>query len=230
MECAKHQRRNRHATIASIRVQDGIIMTDPENPSRPHSCAGPIRNCVVNAQQLVQEKKKDLRKSGMRPSKAYIQLEADVARMHPANHIERQDLQDEVGQNHQFKKHKTSFYRARRHKIPVINTLDAIPDSLKMTIQGAASTDVNDPAYHEMLLIYEDTQAPFFIFASRMGLETLHQSSHLICDGTFKSFPPQFSQKYTIHGFVNGESQPIIINLMNIGITNYLDRVQYMLN
>ncbi len=45
-ECAKHQRRNRHATIASIRVQDGVIMTDPENPSRRHSCAGPIRSCV----------------------------------------------------------------------------------------------------------------------------------------------------------------------------------------
>ncbi len=82
------------------------------------------------------------------------------------------------------------------------------------TLEGANSMDINDPAYEEIYLIHEDVQSPFFVFASKLDFQTLHRSEHIIMDGTFESFPEIFTQMYTIHAFINGESIPVIFALL----------------
>ncbi len=144
--CEQFVKRNRGASVAKIQISnepDQWILTSPMNPNPAHSCAGPTSKSTVSAKQVVQEARKTIRTTGKKPLAAYIWSEAEITKRHADDHLVRADVEREFGENHSFKKIRSSLYRHLNHKIPVIPTLQQIPRNLKMTLEGANSMDIN---------------------------------------------------------------------------------------
>ena len=96
--------------------------------------------------------------------------------------------------------------------LPVPDPL-SIPDELRLTLRGRqlAEGDVN---HGERFLLHEALGGRLLVFCADSELALIHQSEFLICDGTFEMSPDTSYQLYTIHGFVRGESLPLLSALL----------------
>ncbi|KAH9377354.1 hypothetical protein HPB48_023156 [Haemaphysalis longicornis] len=81
-----------------------------------------------------------------------------------------------------------------------------------MLTQTWESRTTNDVT--ERLVLFEQADPPFLVFACQQDLQVLHESKHWICDGTFDYCPPEFSQTYSLQGFLKGEGLPLVVALM----------------
>ncbi len=115
---------------------------------------------------------------------------------------------------------RSGMYWAYGKNVPIIPNLPnsqipdltAIPEDLQITWKSRRDANLPPDPY---LLHWSDAgQLLLLIFATQLALEVLHQSSHWVCDGTFKYCPKKFYQMYSIHGFVHGEASPLLICLM----------------
>lgn len=107
---------------------------------------------------------------------------------------------------------KSQYYRKINKRYPTLRCIgDPAPawQELSQTWESRNSTNLS-----ESYVLFEQTQPPFLIMASSLDIQTLHKSKHWVCDGTFDYCPPEFSQLYSIHGFVRGEGLPLVVGLL----------------
>ena len=74
--CMKDKDKNL-PSVPFIKVQTGILDTDPSNPSNPHFCT-PEDTHTIEAYQIHREKIQEIRKSSKRPHDAYREAIAVV--------------------------------------------------------------------------------------------------------------------------------------------------------
>lgn len=95
-----------------------------------------------------------------------------------------------------------------------INKAPTTPSSLaELIIQQPYSETVNGEKFLQFDSGVDDANR-FFIFSTARNLDTLAQSDHWFCDGTFKSTPPLFTQVLTIHSMQDGSVLPMVYVLV----------------
>ncbi len=155
--------------IAYITTDDRQrLLVDPENPSNPHICV-PVNSAIVEATQLVQQAVEAAQITGVAPKRAYQQMVTAAVTQFAADHQFRDAVKDQLP----YKRVKSSLNRAANVKIPTINDIDAIPNNLKMTLEGELSEDPADPVYREIFLRHQSVDPPCLIFASNADLQVM---------------------------------------------------------
>lgn len=106
---------------------------------------------------------------------------------------------------------RSQYYRKINQRYPTLHGIGDPPAVWEMLTQTWESRTTNDVP--ERLVLFEQADPPFLIFACQQDLRILHESKHWICDGTFDYCPPEFSQTYSVHGFLK-EGLPLVVALM----------------
>lgn len=94
-----------------------------------------------------------------------------------------------------------------------IHDVNDLPREYKITYRAREAQPGTDLA-NERFLLHQDHD--MLVFSSNLDLQTLAQTEYFIADGTFEMVPKEFSQLYTIHGFVSGEGNSNAIQTLNI--------------
>jgi len=103
---------------------------------------------------------------------------------------------------------------ARCQMYPRSRPIGHIPDTLKTTLRGREVSE-GDPLHGESFLLHSGQGGKLLVFCAKTELAVLHQSSYLVCDGTFEMAPNSAYQIYTIHGYtVGGEGLPLLWALL----------------
>ncbi|MCP4605156.1 MAG: hypothetical protein GY847_32325 [Proteobacteria bacterium] len=104
----------------------------------------------------------------------------------------------------EFKRRKTSLYRAYNKKYPVVRTLQELQNyaQLQTSLEGVP------------LILHSDVQLNLLVLATEHDLSLLHGSEVWVGDGNFDYRPILFAQLYTLHGFYAGEAKAAVHILM----------------
>ncbi len=99
-------------------------------------------------------------------------------------------------------------------EVAVVNDVRNIPADLRETHRGKTAQP-GDPTKYEQFLLYENPShmSPLLVLTTTEDLGWPKNSKHVVCDGNFKYQPKrpfQFTELYTIHGFVAGEAFPLV--------------------
>ncbi len=176
-------------------VSGGRLVTDPD---LGHICQGRPR-AVAFAENVLNESKEEVRRTGKRPRVAYRDVLADVQDRFAD---EADEVQGAIGH---FGKSRTSFYRAYNKKFPVIPTLADLEQNEEMQL----ATDGNP------WILALNVGRGLLMLATDQDLALLHRSDHWVEDGNFDFQPKGFVQLYTIHGFLAGECKAAVHILMS---------------
>ncbi len=145
------------------------------------------------------ESKEEVKRTAKRPRLAYRDAMANVA--HRFADEDAENIAAAVGD---FKRWKTSLYRAYNAKYPVLRNLVELEncEQLRTSIEGIP------------WILRTDVQSNLLVIASEHDLSLLHGSDLWVADGNFDYQPNGFTQLYTIHGFFAGEAKAAIHILM----------------
>lgn len=211
-ECFKLKQRLRiQGTTANISVsQQGnikTILTDPE--AGHHEQCTPLIDSEIEANQIIQETKAELRLGTKRPLEAYTDACAEISKRFKlaADHNAVVDAMPK------YKTIRRSLYAHADHGTISIDDYRNLPPEYQKTYRGRHS-DPEDPHYNDQWLLFSNDD--MLIFSSKLDLEVLHESSTWIVDGTFKVCPPNFKQLYTILGYgrYGNEAIPLVFALL----------------
>jgi len=84
-----------------------------------------------------------------------------------------------------------------------------IPDVLRETLRRREAGN-GDGNKEEQFLLYSSQEGRLLMFCAQTEMRLLHESSYVICDGTFKMCPDTAYQLYTMHGFRCREAMPLV--------------------
>ena len=161
------------------------------------------------AQQLDRSMRDTVRQTGKRPREAYCDMIASL----PKRFRESSTQQELIQQLPTFSQVQAQLSRHRQHTcIPVPDPRN-IPDELKTTLRGREVCD-GDPHKDERFLLYSGQDGRLLVFCAPTELAVLYQSEYVVCDGTFEMSPDSAYQLYTMHGFLHGESMPLVWALL----------------
>ena len=179
----------------------------PEDDHHPE--CQPLPRAEIEAQKIDRSMRASVRATGKRPREAYNDAVASISKRFKRS----ADIQQVVVE---FPAYNDVSRQLRRHReathIPVPNPRD-IPDELRVTLRGN-SVVPGDDNYKERFLLYSGQEGKLLIFCANTELLTLHESEYVVCDGTFEMAPNSSFQLYTLHGFLNGESMPLLWALL----------------
>ncbi len=168
------------------------------NPDAGHICEGQVKPIVL-AEQVLNESKDHITKTGKRPRVAYREAMVEAERR-----FEGEDAENVAAAVGEFKRRKTSLYRAYNKKYPPIRTLEELRtcDILQESIEGIP------------WILRSDVQANLLLLASDHDIAVLHGSDLWVADGNFDYQPVGFAQLYTLHGFFATECKAAMHVLM----------------
>jgi len=151
----------------------------------------------------------DVRQTGKRPREAFTDMITSL----PKRFRESSTQEELVQKLPTFSEVQAQLSRHRQHTcIPVPDPLN-IPDELKKTLRGREVCD-GDPNKDEQFLLYSGQDGRLLVFCAPTELKVLYQSEFVVSDGTFEMSPDSAYQLYTMHGFLNGESMPLVWALL----------------
>ncbi len=212
--CKESLKRNRNlGPVPSLTIRNGNIITNPDFPNTPHYC-NPVPEASGRAQKLLRNIRKDVRQSGKRPAQAYTEGLANIAVAFPdLQAVDRNAVAQAVPA---LPRVVRSLQWNKTKGAPTIRDINNIPHGSTLTFRGFEAQP-GDPHHGELFLQYQHPNLPFLIFTTEEDLGTLRDSATVVCDGNFKyqpRRPARFYQLYTIHGFVRGESFPLVYALL----------------
>lgn len=204
----RNQRRVEGLQIPTAKVSDdGTWITDPSNPHIPHFCVAQDR-VSVEVVQLKRKANAEARE-GKKPRAAHDDLLVDVL----DQFADDPDLRDAIERELVYSKARSAMYKQYAKTFMTVNSIDAIPRSLLVTLAGSKALARGDPVPpEEQLVVFQQRDPPLVVFACKQDLQVLHQSGDWFMDGTFKYRPVDlgFAQLYIIFGLVNRESAPAV--------------------
>jgi len=111
-----------------------------------------------------------------------------------------------------------------------VRTKNEKPPENPLTIHDLVLPDEYKNIHGKNFLIYDNKKENrILIFATKENLDTLHTFKNWMVDGTFRAVPKLFSQLYTIHGYKNRTTIPLIYVLMTNRTTNSYNEMLQML-
>ena len=161
------------------------------------------------AQQLDRSMREDIRQMGKRPREAYSDLMTSL----PKRFRESSTQEELVQKLPTFSEVQAQLSRHRQHTCIPVPDPQNIPDELRKTLRGREVSD-DDPNKDERFLLYSSQDSRLLVFCAPTELKVLHQSEFVVSDGTFEMSPDSAYQLYTMHGFLNGESMPLVWALL----------------
>lgn len=196
--------KSRSVTVVNGRV---VASKDPEDDH--HASCEPIEQSEIDALEIDREMRHSVRETGKRPREAFSDAVSSIAKKFKSS--EEQEAVIVKFPSFNEVRCQLTRHRAAQH-IPVADPIN-IPDELRSTLRGR-QLPVDDRNHGEVFLMYEGQGGRMLIFGADSELKILHQSEYLVCDGTFEMSPDTAYQLYTIHGFYQNESLPLIWALL----------------
>ena len=205
----------------SLTVKEGRIVASKHPEDDHHANCEPISQSVIDALDVDRTMRSNARTTGKRARESYNEAVCSIAKR-----CKTSDEQTAVIVN--FPSYGEVRRQLNRHRtfqhVPVPDPLN-IPAVMRMTWRGRQLPET-DENHAEQFLLYESENGRMLIFCAKTELKLLHQSEYVICDGTFEMAPDSAYQLYTMHGFFNGESIPLLWALLP-GKTNALYREMF---
>lgn len=202
--------REEKSPIAHLTLKNGVIITDPDNPSTPHSCT-PGNVALVGktlAQRHMVEVRTQVRENRKRPRQAYDEAVYSVDECYENHPSEIRDaIKSELSSGYGFASKRRALSRNRHFNVIKGNSLDAIHPDLQKTKDGQRFLQFEDKTDGRRMLV----------FFSEKDLHALKDAQYVLGDGNFKYNPMEFhnpGRLYTLHSIVKGEAQPVIYALM----------------
>ncbi|KAE9521892.1 hypothetical protein AGLY_017699, partial [Aphis glycines] len=120
----------------------------------------------------------------------------------------------------------TSMFRT----IQRVKTKNEEPPENSLTIHHLVLSDEYIKIHGDNFLKYNNKKENrLLIFATKENLDTLHTFKNWMTDGTFQAVPKLFSQLYTIHGYKNKTTIPLIYVLIINRTTNSYNEILQVL-
>lgn len=126
------QYRDNSVPVIAIENETKHYVDDPLQPRNDHFCQ-PLELSTVYAEQYDRNARNSVRRSGIRPRRAYRDMRASVARDFPNDHNVRDSV---LGRLKSFGKVRSGYYKAYASNYPTINDINSIPDYLLKTYKG----------------------------------------------------------------------------------------------
>lgn len=129
--------------------------------------------------------------------------------------------------NELFKNAVETCSRAAAARLPTVDNIKRTIRNIRQRKEGGPalpasrseiffSGEFTTTAKGEKFLLYDSgpTENRLLIFGTRQNLMLLAKSKHWYADGTFKTVPLLFAQLYTIHGFKDKLSIPLVSTIL----------------
>jgi len=189
----------------TVKVNEGRIVGNKDPDDDHHVGCEPVSQSEIDALDMDRDMRHSVRENGKRPRDAYSDTVSSIAKRFKTS----EEQEAIVVQFPSFGEVRCQLTRHRTvQHIPVTNVLD-IPDELRTTLRGRQLPD-GDRNKGERFLLYEGQGGRMLIFGADSEIKILHESTYVICDGTFEMSPDTAYQMYTMHGFCKQESMPLI--------------------
>uniref|UniRef100_A0A914UQ12 MULE transposase domain-containing protein n=1 Tax=Plectus sambesii TaxID=2011161 RepID=A0A914UQ12_9BILA len=198
--------------VAHIKLVNGVIVTDPDNPNTPHNC-GAGNNTTTTAEVLAKrymlEERTKIRESRKRPPAAFDEAIDGVEEHYKAEYGQAvvDDIKVKLNSGYGFSSKRRALTENRSFHIVKNNTLDNIHESLRVTKDNEPFLQTYDLSLGRKMLI-------FFAISD---LDMLLEAEFVLCDGNQKYNPPEFHkprQLYTLHTIIKGECHPFLFAMM----------------
>uniref|UniRef100_A0A914WXP0 MULE transposase domain-containing protein n=1 Tax=Plectus sambesii TaxID=2011161 RepID=A0A914WXP0_9BILA len=198
--------------VAHIKLVNGVIVTNPDNPNTPHNC-GAGNNTTTTAEVLAKrymlEERTKIRESRKRPRAAFDEAIDGVEEHYKAEYGQAvvDDIKVKLNSGYGFSSKRRALTENRSFHIVKNNTLDNIHESLRVTKDG-----------EEFLQKYDLSPGrEMLIFFAISDFDMLLEAEFVLCDGNHKYNPPEFhkpGQLCTLHTIVKGECHPFLFAMM----------------
>lgn len=117
--------------IIAIENATNIYRDDPLHPRNQHFCT-PMSATEVEVEQGYRRARRSA-KTGVRPRRAYRDMQSDMARDYAHDHQQRDNM---LGQVKVYGKVRSRLYKAFASNYPTIRNLNEIPEYLLKTYRG----------------------------------------------------------------------------------------------
>lgn len=207
---SKNKTPGERCPVAHLTLRNGVMASDPDYPSTPHSCI-PVQDSDaknVLAKRFMYEVRTDVRSNRKRPRVAYDEAVSAVQERFSEYGEEVQaGVQASLSSGYGFGSKRRALSRNRHHNTLKGNTLDELLPELRVTHDEKQFLQLEVKTEGRRLLL----------FYAEKDLEALINADCILGDGNFKYNPSAFhnpGQFYTLHVVIKGEAHPVVHILM----------------
>jgi hypothetical protein len=193
----------------TVTVADGRVVGIKNPEDGHHESCEPVAQSEVDALDIDRDMRHSVHETGKRPRDAFSDAVGSIAKKFKSSD-EQEAIAVQFPSFNEVRRQLTR-HRTAQH-IPVTDALN-IPDELRSTLRSR-QLPVGDRNHGERFLLYEGQGGRLLVFGADSELKLLHQSEYVVCDGTFEMAPDTSYQMYTMHGFYQKESLPLIWALL----------------
>lgn len=207
----KLRKEGERSPVAHLTLRNGILATDPDNPSTAHSCDPTSTQqsaAEVLSRRYMCEVRTEIRRTNKRPRDAY-----NTALSAVDNHFDGRD--EDVRSDIKSKLVSGYGYASKRRALSYNRNIH----TTRNVAIGGIPTELQKSFSDQDFLRHEDLTPgrEMLIFFTDDDLRVMLAADCILGDGNFAYSPPEFSnpgQLYTLHVIINGESHPVVYCLM----------------